>query len=194
MWDLYRSHPSFVLGFHGCAQDIGEAVIRGEVTHLQESRNDHDWLGNGIYFWEGSPQRALEWATQRKKAKPFVVGAIIDLGFCCNLADRASLDELRQAYSQFKSLQAALGLKLPKNEGKPPDRLWRRRDRAVIEYMHQFREYGADLPRYDTVRSPFTEGKSLYPGAGFKSKNHIQIAVRSPSCIKGYFRPIAQRL
>ena len=34
----------------------------------------------------------------------------------------------------------------------------------------------------------FTEGKDLYAGAGFKEKNHVQICVRNPNCIKGYFR------
>lgn len=34
----------------------------------------------------------------------------------------------------------------------------------------------------------FTEGKPLYPGAGFHEKSHIQICVRNPNCIKGYFR------
>jgi len=43
---------------------------------------------------------------------------------------------------------------------------------------------------YDTVRSPFQEGTPLYTGAGFQTKNHIQIAVRNLACIKGYFRPI----
>ena len=32
-------------------------------------------------------------------------------------------------------------------------------------------------------------GNDLYPNAGFKEKNHIQIAIRNPNCIKGYFIP-----
>jgi hypothetical protein len=35
----------------------------------------------------------------------------------------------------------------------------------------------------------FFEGTDLYDNAGFKSNNHIQIAVRNPNCIKGYFFP-----
>ena len=35
----------------------------------------------------------------------------------------------------------------------------------------------------------FFEGKDLYENAGFKEKNHIQIALRNPNCIKGYFVP-----
>jgi hypothetical protein len=35
-----------------------------------------------------------------------------------------------------------------------------------------------------------TNSKHLYPNAGFKEKNHIQICVRTPGSIKGFFRPI----
>jgi len=35
----------------------------------------------------------------------------------------------------------------------------------------------------------FHEGTELYPNTTFKTKNHIQIAVRDKNCIKGYFAP-----
>jgi hypothetical protein len=47
-----------------------------------------------IYFWEANPDRALDWAKQRSRrmklkesivVEPFVVGTIIDLGFCLDL-------------------------------------------------------------------------------------------------------------
>ena len=41
-----------MIGFHGCDQSVVEAVIAGK-TELLASTNDYDWLGNGIYFWEG---------------------------------------------------------------------------------------------------------------------------------------------
>ena len=47
------------------------------------------------------------------------------------------------------------------------------------------------IPSFDSVRCAFWEGEELYPGAGFKEKNHIQICVRNHNCIKGYFRPLA---
>lgn len=97
MWDLYKFQPSFVLGFHGCDKTVAERVLAGK-QHLRYSNNKHDWLGNGIYFWESSPQRAMEWAefvrdnpsvSSGKVETPAVVGAIIDLGYCGTLHDRA---------------------------------------------------------------------------------------------------------
>ena len=45
-----------------------------------------------------------------------------------------------------------------------------------------------DQESYDTVRSPFWEGQSLYEGTEFMQQTHIQIAVRSKSAVKGWFR------
>ena len=57
----------------------------------------------------------------------------------------------------------------------------------MIELLHEKnRKAGYN---FDTVRGLFFEGDDLYPNAGFKAKNHIQICVRNPNCIKGYFLP-----
>ena len=70
-----------------------------EKRCLQESKNAHDWLGHGIYFWENNPKRALDWAKFMSKhptfkgrvKEPFAIGAIIDLGNCLDLTEAASL-------------------------------------------------------------------------------------------------------
>jgi len=41
----------------------------------------------------------------------------------------------------------------------------------------------------DSVHGIFNEGEELYPNAGFREKDHIQICVRNPNCIKGFFLP-----
>lgn len=65
--------------------------------------------------------------------------------------------------------------------------LVRNLDCAVVEATH---ELNRRLNRsYDSVRGVFFEGEDLYRNAGFKAKNHIQIAIRNQNCIKGYFKP-----
>ncbi|HEX8463307.1 MAG TPA: hypothetical protein VF627_01700 [Abditibacterium sp.] len=59
-WGLYQFLPAFTLGFHGCDRSVGEAILAGREEHLLPSKNDYDWLGWGIYFWESNPRRALE--------------------------------------------------------------------------------------------------------------------------------------
>lgn len=197
-YDLYRGMPGIVLGFHGCDASVGEAVLSGKVKHLKPSQNAYDWLGSGIYFWENDPRRAMEFAVEGTKApvtkgkikKPFVIGAAIDLGLCLNLMERESLEEVAQAHEALKALCATSGTQMPENKGR--ERALRFLDRAVLEMVHVLRAKldGSKYPPFDSVRGAFLEGDEPYPGAGFKMKNHIQLAIRSPSCIKGYFRPM----
>ncbi|CAM4056803.1 hypothetical protein [Roseateles saccharophilus] len=72
MWELYKKQPGFVLGFHGCDASVGEDVLGGHTKHLRPSNNEYDWLGSGIYFWEGNPARALEFAQQAASSSPQV--------------------------------------------------------------------------------------------------------------------------
>lgn len=78
------------------------------------------------------------------------------------------------------------GAALPANTG-GKNLLKRFLDRAVIQHVHTSRA-GAKRPAFDTVRGAFVEGAPIYPTAGFFEKSHIQICVRQPRCIKGYFR------
>lgn len=186
----YSKLPSFVLGFHGCDKKLKENLILGKTT-LKPSENIWDWLGSGIYFWENDPDRALSWAKHIKEdpsAKnpietPDVVGAIIDLGLCLNLFDEESLKLVKDTYKNLK----ATGKYLPQNTGE--DLYKRNLDCAVINALHRYRKENSK-EMFDTVRAPFWEGKELYNNAGFREKNHVQICVVNPKCIKGYFNPI----
>ena len=200
---MSRLATSFVLGYHGCDETVGLQAIRGETSLLQSDK-DYDWLGPGAYFWEADPQRALEWAEAKfentEAAKPFVIGAVIDLRHCLDLTNRNDLDILRAAYEAFVATQKISGLPLPKNRNIKhdlhSDQLLRFLDCAVINHLHsmidQSRDEDPDLESYDTVRGIFTEGGELYPGSGFKQKSHTQIAVRNPRCIRGLFIPVAE--
>jgi len=56
--------PAFVLGFHGCDEKTGEAILDGHKI-VEVSEKDHHWLGAGAYFWENDPARALILLCQR---------------------------------------------------------------------------------------------------------------------------------
>ncbi len=183
---LYSKRHNIVLGFHGCDKSIVDEVING--AQLKSSMNDYDWLGNGMYFWENNSKRALQWAKDRKKKEPAILGAIIDLGYCMDLMDSEFLKELQEAYNTLKEAIDISNKEMPQNEGSTPDKLLRKLDCAVIETACQI-NIDAGLPKYDSVRGVFWEGKELYPGAFFREKNHIQICVRNPNCIKGFFLP-----
>ncbi len=193
---MNRSVTQFVLGYHGCARAVAESIFVGEQA-LRTSRNDYDWLGHGIYFWEHNARRAHQFAIEalRREAggsggivEPAVVGAVIDLGLCLNLLDGDFLPLIGDAHSDLIGLHRTTRQAVPRNEG-GPDLLLRRLDCAVVELLHANRRR-ATLPPFDTVRAAFVEGPAIYPDAGFHWKNHIQVCVRDPACIRGYFRPL----
>jgi hypothetical protein len=176
----------FVLGYHGCDHSIINDVLIGKQD-LRVSRNDYDWLGNGIYFWEDSYQRAFQWATQTERiANPGVIGAVINLGHCLNLLDVEHLETVRIAYRTLERTATQAVTPLPVNRGKTfKDR---KLDCAVIETLHQMRKE-ENLEPYQTVRGFFVEGEALYEGAGLRNQDHIQLCVRDTACIVGYFLP-----
>lgn len=191
----YQRLPTWVLGFHGCDKAVGMDVLTNPSKHLKKSDNHYDWLGSGIYFWENDPERAMQFAkqgmggkvTKGKIKNPFVVGAVIDLGLCCNLFDQAALQEMQRAHKFMQSSFEKFELVMPEN-GK--GHMLRPLDKLVIEHMHTLRQVmEPTLPEYQTMRAGFIEGDPLFPGTSICEKNHIQIAVRDPSCIKGYFLP-----
>jgi hypothetical protein len=66
------------------------------------------------------------------------------------------------------------------------DLVLRSLDCSVIENLHKQK---VECVPYDTVRTVFIEGKPIYETAGFYEKTHIQICIRNPNCIEGFFIP-----
>lgn len=188
---MYSTKSGLIIGFHGCDETLGKSVLNG--TELKGSDNKYDWLGHGIYFWEGNADRALSFAEETKKRSPdkvktpFVIGAVLDLGYCLDLLDSHKLNLVKQAYDGFKEASETAHIDLPKNKGKS-DKLIRELDCAVLQFFHRQLKTEKKTP-YDSVRGLFPEGEPLYEDAGFRIKDHIQICIRNPNCIKGYFLP-----
>jgi hypothetical protein len=176
----------FVLGYHGCDHSILNDVLTGKQD-LRVSRDDYDWLGNGIYFWEDSYQRAYQWAHQSTRIEhPAVLGAVINLGHCLNLLDVEHLETVRIAYQTLQRTATQAETQMPANRGETfKDR---KLDCAVIETLHGMR-HEETLEPYQTVRGFFVEGEPLYKGAGLRNQDHIQLCVRDTDSIVGLFLP-----
>ena len=193
---MYTSRTGLVLGFHGTDETIVHNVLNGK-NDLKSKNNSYDWLGHGIYFWDNSPSRAFEWATQLSQRKgssikkPAVIGAIIDLGYCLDLLDYKNLAIVKQGYDMLNTTLEFYQEPLPQNRGKSNDLLLRELDCAVIESIHESAKDN-DVQPFDSVRGVFWEGNPLYPTAGFRERDHIQICIRNIDCIKGYFLPLSR--
>lgn len=176
-----------IIGYHGCRAKFARELLLGSIStsEWQPSRNDYDWLGTGIYFWEHSPTRAFRWAKERYGKSAAVIGAIIQLGACFDLMDEEHTTRLAQSYMTFCETYATADRALPENRGR--DKKRRELDRAVINNcIENLRETGVV---FDVVRGAFLEGSPIFEGTTISSETHIQLAVRNKDCILGVFRP-----
>jgi hypothetical protein len=174
-----------IFGFHACEREFADKVRTGKlrIAGWLPSRNDYDWLGDGIYFWEGSLRRAQEWAAERIDGSAAIIEAEIELGACFDLISSEYLDLLPRVHANAVAAYKRLGLVLPTNEaggGK-----LRRLDRLVITRFLKMMEEGRGLApvKFQTVRCPFEEGEPVFPGSMIRRQTHIQVAVRDSSCI-----------
>ncbi|OAT54932.1 hypothetical protein [Providencia heimbachae] len=202
--------PGIVVGFHGCDRTVFDSVVKNG-TSISSSENNYDWLGHGVYFWEGSYDRALDWAKRSNKIKnPAVIGAFIKLGNCIDLLDSEHLQKIKATYQIYSLECQELQIDLPSNKVNINGISFvRELDCQVILRLQQINneliaeELGLEStsgqnkrqiqnhPNFiDSVRGMFPEGAELYDGAGFRDKNHIQLCIINPNCIAGYFDPI----
>lgn len=186
-----------IIGYHGCDRAVVEAaLLRGD--RLRASENTYDWLGHGVYFWEYGPERALAWARQMQRRgkvrEPAVLGAFIHLGRWFDLTDLRATHALSDWYGRMQVDYASADRVMPSNLAVATgdhDLLLRKLDCAVLNYAMEQIDREAQRVEYQTIRGVFREGEPVYPGARIYTKTHVQVVVRDPGCILGYFRPAA---
>lgn len=176
-----------VVGYHGCERKLADGLLTGKlpIAEWNKSDNAYDWLGEGIYFWEHSPTRALRWATERFRRRAAVIGAVIQLGNCFDLLDEEITGLLADTYPKFAASFRLAGKELPVNRG--TRQKLRELDCAVMNDC--VRRMGGRRIAFDTVRGAFLEGQPIFPGTTISAETHIQIAVRNVNCVLGVFRP-----
>ena len=83
-----QTAPRTVIGYHGCSRNNADRIL--VENWFLPSTKTYDWLGEGVYFWEYAPYRALEWAKAKcapSGEEPAVIRATIRLGRCLNMLD-----------------------------------------------------------------------------------------------------------
>lgn len=179
--------PILVLGYHGCTRATAEGVLCGKIKHLPLSTEKHEWLGDGVYFWEDSYDRALRWAEKKYGNDAAVVGAIILPGHCLDLTDSQCTTLLADYAVIFpadylEKHKKQVPVNNVKNNFHPYDCALVNEYRASWDKLHKRK-------KIDSVRGAFTEGARI-GDSSFSKLQHIQWAIVNPEkCILGYFRP-----
>lgn len=203
---MYDIKPNLIFGFHGCDESVRDHLLN-HPDEIIFSKEKYDWLGHGMYFWENNYERALKWAEEKKARgrikQPSVIGAALFLGYCCDFLDATYIGLLKEYFDLMASTYQLRDQPLPENKDLPhdqyKDKILRVLDCAVIEYMHteilykansDIKTKGVSTSKiFDSARGVFTEGGPVFEGAGILEKSHIQICIRNPNCIKGFFLP-----
>jgi len=103
------------------------------------------------------------------------------------LLDVRLTGSLKALYPEFERELKASGQPFPKND---PVHKLHRLDCAFLNWAIPVIEAERGVI-FQTVRGVFVEGAPLYPTAQIFTKSHIQVAVRDPSAIQGFFCPAA---
>lgn len=193
---------ALVIAYHGCDVTVRDRLIRGTLRQLSPSANRYDWLGSGVYFFEGDAERALDFATtscdgpqKLLSARPIVNPAVVGCVLCVSRWwDMTTLEGRRSylnALSDLQACQSHAGRPMPINEAASADdgsTLLRRLDCAVFNIGHLTRSQQG-LPSYQAVRAAFYQGKPVTDTSEFRAGIHLQIALRDPRCVLGWFLP-----
>jgi hypothetical protein len=171
------SSRAIVYGYHGTSLDSANSIL---MSGFEASRNDYDWLGTGIYFFQDAPQRAWEWAASRH-SNLAVIGALIEINGFIDLLDIGWFEILQESHHLLVDEYRRTGRRIPSQN---PESGVRWLDSAVIDYaVEEVIEV-----RYNTriygFRAAFPEGEPVFENSAMFDRTHVQIAVRNPSVIK----------
>ncbi|NKF91929.1 hypothetical protein GO286_04229 [Ralstonia solanacearum] len=196
------SDGHLLVAYHGCDITTRDDLVAGRLKTLDQSKNRYDWLGPGTYFFEGDPVRALLFATasrdnpgkmytKRPIASPAVVGAVLCVQRWLDMTSQSGIREFMQAAEPTIKGFHEDGTRIPTNAVAGPDDqdvILRALDNAIISFIHGARKKDGK-PDFQAVRGAFPQGQPLVDNSGFREHSHIQIAVRDPSCVLGWFLP-----
>lgn len=195
---MNHSSGTIVIGYHGCDRATEEALVSGALKHLDPSDNPYDWLGPGVYFFQDDWRRALMFAEasamnpkRRFSARPIktpaVVGAVMRLSSVLDVSTQDGIDAFRNAYQSLVKSDVPLK-RNRKSEPEDVDVILRSLDRQIFKYLHQMYEDDETLAPVDAVRGAFPQGEAVAPTSAIFGNSHVQLALRNPECVLGYFR------
>jgi hypothetical protein len=198
-----------LLVYHGCDITTRDDLVSGRLVQLDPSRNSYDWLGPGAYFFEGDCERATMFAnasysnpekmyTAKPIGTPAVVGAVLRVQSWLDMTTQAGINEFDNASRGMLTGMAAFGTPVPENRvagEDDTDVILRRLDNAVFTFIHHIRANNdPPLAPFQAVRGAFPQGAELAPKSGFRKGTHVQIALRDPECVEGWFLLRGQHL
>jgi hypothetical protein len=167
-----------VWGYHGTSAERAGAIMQ---NGFKLSRNDYDWLGSGVYFWQDAPLRAWDWAKKNHEHPAVIRSSIV-------MEEEKSIDLLDIGWFEILSEQYSKFVEYLKYEKRslPPQPITSKRhllDREFLDYVCEtLGKAGSD--QIHVIRAAFTEGNPIFNNSAIFNLSHVQIAVKNTQIIE----------
>jgi hypothetical protein len=152
--------------YHGTSKSNAENIVN---TGKFCVKPDPDlFLGDGVYFYDGSKELAERWATRKFSGQPIgIIIGRIRLGYCLNLLIPEHRNLVKQTAKEIRQKRFSQ----------------RVTDALVLNYFTRIIE-----PKIDTVKSHFGGFKKetvskIFDGSNIVDSVYIVICVKKPECI-----------
>ena len=187
----FSDYHRTVIGYHGTSQSVVEKIVLLQEP-IQWYDQSHDWMGNGVYYWEHAPKQAWRFAEIRRRQRKWdepvaVVASMIRLGFCFDLLDPDNAKKLKSLHDDYIEVCLAKNQPIPKNK-----RRWKYLDKAVFDYaysvINQEKAEDGSPSRVDTCRGIYVRPGStgrLWKESWVQQGAFIQLLVKNPDCTLG---------
>ena len=96
--------------YHGTELGVAKRIEKGE--RFKKSKRDDLYLGDGVYFFEGSSELAQDWAKWRFKHYG-IICATIQLGFCLDFHTVRAVQIIRFVEEKLKKKMPGKTIQIP---------------------------------------------------------------------------------
>lgn len=155
-----------IVGYHGTSIGSARAALS---KGFKASMGPGEWLGHGVYFWEGAAEAWL-WAERSHSKKGAVIEATLVLGYCFDLDNQDPPGEFIQAvHSQLLLELERAGQAIPENIGDQHNL-----NCAILNKAASF-----TYPPVDSVIHTPQSGRPVVEGTGWYDRTRRQICMRN---------------
>ena len=88
--------------YYGTSQVEAAAILEGRFL---PRHGEEQYLGTGVYFFDGGPEDATRWAQQRSPREWAVLRCTVDLGRCLDLHTRTGSELLAQLVRDLSAVR-----------------------------------------------------------------------------------------
>lgn len=149
--DIQYSGKIISDAYHGTSLENATEIMS---NGFKISTGEHQYLGDGVYFFESSLSEAEKWAKKHHSPHYVVIKAVVALGSCLDLVNDDYKIKLRKISKKLMERKKVKKIN----------------DAAVINYI-------AEFGKIDTIRAKFFY--SLFPGSHIFNNPYIVICVRN---------------